>query len=410
MKEGWEKRRLSEVLERTETVDPTKKPNEDFNYIDVSAVNNQTFFVESVQTLKGKDAPSRARKLVKGNDVIFATVRPTLKRIAFISEANHQHVCSTGYAVLRANADVVDGKYLFYFLLTDEFIAAMARLQKGASYPAVTDREVKDQFLSYPKSIAEQRRIVSILDETFDAIDSAKANIEKNICNSKELFESELNSMLSMGGDGWIDTKLGEVCNGFLYGTSTKSQDSGKVAVLRMGNIQDRHVIWDNLVYTSVPQEIEKYSLRQGDVLFNRTNSTELVGKSAIYNLKHQAIFAGYLIKIIRNEDRLDSEFLNYYLNSSKVRQHGFSVMISSVSQANISSSKLKEYPIALPPLQEQQAIVGRLNSILERSTALKTLYEKKLTKLASLKKSILQKAFSGELTSAQLVEDTIQQ
>jgi restriction endonuclease S subunit len=102
----------------------------------------QGWEIENATILLGKRAPSRARKLVRTNDVIFATVRPTHSRVALITEEYDEQVCSTGYFVLRGK-DFIFNQYLFYFLLTDEFNEQMEKLQKGASYPAVTDAEIK---------------------------------------------------------------------------------------------------------------------------------------------------------------------------------------------------------------------------------------------------------------------------
>ncbi len=99
--EGWEEKTLGDVLAKTETVDPTKKPNEEFIYLDVSSVNKENKEIENTTVLLGKDAPSQARKLVRTNDVIFATVRPTHSRVAIITEEYDGQVCSTGYFVLR---------------------------------------------------------------------------------------------------------------------------------------------------------------------------------------------------------------------------------------------------------------------------------------------------------------------
>src|SRR6266850_5088556 len=101
MKNGWPKKTLSEVLQKTETVNPQQSPQVEFDYIDVSSVSNATFQIEATQRLKGKDAPSRARKLVRTNDILFATIRPTLQRIAVVPKNLDKQVCSTGYFVLR---------------------------------------------------------------------------------------------------------------------------------------------------------------------------------------------------------------------------------------------------------------------------------------------------------------------
>lgn len=111
----------------------------------------------------------------------------------------------------------------------------------------------------------------------------------------------------------WKYVALAKLCQSFRYGTSQKSESFGKVPVLRMGNIQNGEIDWSDLVYTSDDEEIERYKLEPGDVLFNRTNSPELVGKTGIYRGEHPAVFAGYLIKI-NNYKELNSEYLNYCL------------------------------------------------------------------------------------------------
>jgi len=160
--EGWVKTTLREVLMKTETVNPIKSPNKEFEYIDVSSVSNESFKIEVTQRLMGKDAPSRARKLVRVNDVLFATIRPTLKRIALVPNHLDQQICSTGYVVLRAKS-AVEPRFVYYSLFTKAFLGQMETLQKGASYPAVTEDNVKAYSLAIPQP-AEQIKIVAKLD------------------------------------------------------------------------------------------------------------------------------------------------------------------------------------------------------------------------------------------------------
>lgn len=162
MKKGWQTKTLGDVLVKTETTDPTRLPNTEFAYIDVSSVSNETLTIQETQRLKGKDAPSRARRLVRANDVLFATIRPTLRRIAIVPEELDEQVCSTGYFVLRAKPEV-DSRFIFYFLQTEDFMEAMEKLQKGASYPAVTDGDVRSQPIPVPP-LVEQQWIVGVLD------------------------------------------------------------------------------------------------------------------------------------------------------------------------------------------------------------------------------------------------------
>jgi len=165
-----------------------------------------------------------------------------------------------------------------------------------------------------------------------------------------------------------------------------------------MGNIQDARLDWENLAYTDDKDEIEKYLLKHNDVLFNRTNSPELVGKTATYKSEMPAIFAGYLIRIHRKEELLDADYLCYFLNSQIAFDYGKTVVISSVNQANINGTKLKSYPIPAPPLAEQKAIVIKLDELSQETQRLARLYERKLAAIDALKKSLLHQAFTGAL------------
>lgn len=160
--EYFEIKKLGNTLIKTEAINPLKKPDVFFQYIDVSSVSNKTFSINETSTIMGKNAPSRAKKLIKEGDVIFATVRPTLKRIAIIPKEFNNEVCSTGYCVLRPS-DIILTDWIFYFLQTTDFLTAMERSQRGASYPAVTDGDIKEQNILCP-SISEQQQIVSKLD------------------------------------------------------------------------------------------------------------------------------------------------------------------------------------------------------------------------------------------------------
>jgi type I restriction enzyme S subunit len=189
--EGWEEKTLGEVLVKTESIDPTRRPNEEFIYLDVSSVNKETKEIEGATTLLGKDAPSRARKLVKVNDVIFATVRPTHSRVALITEEYDGQVCSTGYFVIRTK-DLLNSKIAYYFLLTSGFNKQMEKLQKGASYPAVTDSDVKGICISFPKSIEIQHALAQKLDSLSEETKRLEAIYQQKITDLEELKKTIL--------------------------------------------------------------------------------------------------------------------------------------------------------------------------------------------------------------------------
>ena len=298
----------------------------------------------------------------------------------------------SGLTVSPKNGSM-DQRYLDYQMLSlndDIYGLGKGTAQKNLDVPVFRTLPI------FVTTLDEQKRIVAKLDEAFVGLDKAKENAEKNLQNARALFESYLESVLR--SKKWKWRTLGDCCDDVEYGSSAKSKADGGVPVLRMGNIQDGRLDWENLVYTDDKAEIKKYLLKHNDVLFNRTNSPELVGKTAIYKSEMPAIFAGYLIRIHRKEDLLDGDFLTYFLNSQIAFDYGKTVVISSVNQANINGTKLKSYPLPAPSLSEQKAIVAKLNELSEETQRLAHLYEQKLEALESLKKSILHEAFSGNL------------
>ena len=200
--------------------------------------------------------------------------------------------------------------------------------------------------------------------------------------------------------ESWLWEKLGWMTCGVEYGTAAKSTTTGGVPVLRMGNIQNAKFDWENLVYTSDDNEIVQYLLRDGDVLFNRTNSPELVGKTAIYKSERPAVFAGYLIRVNHIGTVVDSQYLNLFLNSHVARQYGNYVKTDGVNQSNINGAKLSNYPFPYCSIKEQREIARILEKILSFVDETEGSIDQKLLKAGALRQSILNQAFSGQLVA----------
>ena len=165
--------------------------------------------------------------------------------------------------------------------------------------------------------------------------------------------------------DSWAWTSVGEVCTNIQYGSSQKSSQTGKIAVLRMGNLQNGRIVLDKLVYTSDSKEIEKYPLEYNDLLFNRTNSKELVGKVAIYKSEIPALYAGYLVRL--HPVLIDSDYLNYVMQSQYYWIYCQNVRSDAIGQSNINAEKLKRFIFPLPPLQEQKRIVNQISCAMNK-------------------------------------------
>lgn len=345
--------------------------------------------------LMGKDAPSRARKLIKTNDVIFATVRPTHSRVALITDEYNEQVCSTGYFVLRGK-DFIYNQYLFYFLLTDEFNLQMGKLQKGANYPAVTDAEVKSISLRYPKSLQEQQRIVGILDKAFTAIAKVKANAEQNLKNSKEIFESYLQSVFENKGEGWEEKQLKEltsILGDGLHGTP-KYTDDGDYYFINGNNLNNGVIqLKDNTKKVSL-DEFKKYKKDLNERTF-LVSINGTLGNVAFYNGEN--IILGKSACYFNLKDNVDKHFVKYIFLSPYFLTYAHKEATGATIK-NVSLKTMREFIIPLPPLSEQQIIVQTLDALSAETKQLEANYQQNLNNLEELKKSLLQKAFNGEL------------
>lgn len=190
--EDWDVVRLGEVIEKTNQSDIQKKSDWKFKYIDVSCIDNILLKIVTHQVFTGKTAPSRARKVIKIGDVIFATVRPYLKRIAIVSQEFDNQICSTAFCVLRPKSNLIDGNYLFFVVSRDEFVSSVSEHQRGSSYPAITDNDVKNGFIPLPP-LPVQQKIAEILKAIDDKIEKEEAK-KKALEN---LFKSMLHNLMT---------------------------------------------------------------------------------------------------------------------------------------------------------------------------------------------------------------------
>ena len=197
--------------------------------------------------------------------------------------------------------------------------------------------------------------------------------------------------------ESWVWCRLDDIVCELKYGTSEKSSSVGKIAVLRMGNITNVGTIdYSNLVYSSNDEDIEQYSLEKNDLLFNRTNSSEWVGKTAIYKEEQPAIYAGYLIRI--RPLLISSDYLNTVMNSGYYRDWCYDVKTDAVNQSNINAQKLSQLMIPIPPLKEQGRIVAEMDKWISLIDIVKNGKGDLLTVIKQAKSKILDLAIHGKL------------
>ena len=397
MKKGWQTKKLADLVEVQNGYAFSSKDYSESGHFLMRIGNVQNGYISTADPKFIKlPADGSLKRFVLSEDDILVSLTGNVGRVGVIQAEHLPAALNQRVARISIRKDSpATRELLLLFLCSDWFREELIGAGHGAAQQNVSTKDLVEIKIPVPP-LAEQQRIVGLLDEAFAGLATAKANAEKNLQNARALFESHLQSVLR--NKKWKWKTLGDLCDDVEYGSSAKSKADGGVPVLRMGNIQDGRLDWENLVYTDDKAEIKKYLLKHNDVLFNRTNSPELVGKTAIYKSEMPAIFAGYLIRIHRKEELLDADYLTYFLNSQIAFDYGKTVVISSVNQANINGTKLKSYPIPAPSLTEQKAIVVKLNALSEETQRLARLYERKLAALEALKKSLLHQAFTGKL------------
>lgn len=258
--------------------------------------------------------------------------------------------------------------------------------------------------------LAQQQRIVNRIESLFAKLDEVKQKAQDALDSFEtrkaailhKAFTGELTAQWrkehGVGMESWENVYVSEICHSLKYGTAKKSSSEGTVVVIRMGNLQDGEISWDDLAYSNDEEDIEKYKLVPGDVLFNRTNSPALVGKTSIYRGEYPAIYAGYLIKLDYDRSRVIGDYLNYSLNTVSAKEYCNSVKTDGVNQSNINAKKIGAYRFDMPKINEQSEIIHILDDLLAKERQAKEAAQGVLEQIDLIKKAILARAFRGEL------------
>ena len=429
------------------------------SFVPMAAVEARTGRIDLSRVRTYADVNKGYTRFAEG-DVLFAKITPCMEngKIAIAKGLTNASGCgSTEFHVLRTEGGLCR-EYLMSFLLQDDFRKGAQRSMSGtAGQLRVPAAFLADAPLLLAP-LAEQRRIVAEIEKQFTRLDASveslkraqanlkryRASVLKSACEGS-LVRTEAELARAEGRDyepagvllerilkerrarwetqpkrrgqykepsapdtsdlpdlpeGWAWATVQQLSNLIQYGTSAKaSTDASGIPVLRMGNIQGGSLGYSDLKY--LPEhnpDVQKTLLNHGDLLFNRTNSAELVGKSAVYKDNHpSACFASYLIRVSFS-DEFSSDYACACINSQYGRSFIGRVKSQQVGQANVNGSKLASMPLPLPPLAEQQRIVAEVErrlSVIQQAEATVTA---SLARADRLRQSILKQAFSGQL------------
>ena len=393
MKKDWEIKKLGDVCLKRDSIKwKYENSNTEYQYIDLSAVDRESKNITDTQIITKENAPSRAQQIVKTGDILFGTTRPTLKRFSLLSDDYDGQICSTGFCVLRPNQKTISSHWIFYQFYDEKFYKYIEPLQKGANYPAVTDKDIFNFPIPVPP-LEEQKRIVKILGEKFAQLETIKANAQTNLQNAKDLFQSQLTKAFS--NTTWEKKRLGEVCD-VRDGThdSPKFYDKGYPLVTSK-NLKNGKIEMINLKYIS-KEDYEKINERSkvdiNDILFamiGTIGNPVLVTEEPTYAIKNMAL--------IKDIGSIFPNYLLFYLSSNCALDKMLHDS-NGTTQRFVSLNYLRNFEIPLPPLPEQKRIVKELDTLSEKVRQLQEIYTKQIANCDELKQSYLQKAFEGEL------------
>lgn len=411
MKQGWEIKKLDEICELiTKGTTPTsigyKFTDEGINFIKVeSLTENGEIIPNKVAYINEKCHQALKRSQLKINDILFS-IAGALGRIGIVNEDIVPANTNQALAIIRLkNNSGLLVKYVAKFFNSNIIVEEIEKLRGGAAQQNLSLGQLKDLKIPIPP-LQEQQQIVTILDKTFAAIDKAKANAEQNLKNTKELFESYLQNVFDPStrsgqeGEGWVEKTLEQISDTFGRGKSKhrprndKKLYGGAYPFIQTGDIRNcNHFI------TEYSQTYNEVGLAQSKLWPKGTICITIAANIAETGvLDFDACFPDSIIGIVVNDKQADIDYVEYLLQSFKVNLQSLS---KGSAQDNINLGTFKDKLFPFPSVEVQKIIVEKLNTLLEEIKKLEAIYQQKIADLEELKKSVLQKAFNGELTLA---------
>lgn len=322
--------------------------DDEFIYIDISSVENGTGKIDFSNKIKGNDAPSRAKRAVKKGDILFSTVRPNLKAYGYVEREDCDCcIASTGFAVISAKTMVLS-KYVYYMLYSEPVQTQLASMMGKGAYPSVNQKDVSQIQIPLPP-LSVQEAMVTALDNYHKIIDGSKQVVD----NYKPTIQYD---------SSWNKTKVGDVVE-FISGVTLsvgECEDTNGIPLITIADVtEDGYIKTDEIRKVLTDKKVNY--LQRGDLLFNwRNGSKNLVGKTALFDMDGDYIFASFLLGIRPNTQKILSEFLWIVLNQYRVEGRYMQFMRQNVNGL-FNREELKDVEIPCPPLDVQKGVVDRI-------------------------------------------------
>jgi type I restriction enzyme, S subunit len=269
---------IGDFVEPVATWNPAKKPATTFRYVDLGAVDQIDKEIKSAALVRGSEAPSRARQLIKKDDILVSTVRPNLNCVAAVTGEFNGATASTGFCVLRPCREKLSSSYLFHWVRSSQFVDVMVRQATGASYPAVSDRIIKGSLIPLPP-LDEQQRIAAILDKA-DAVRRKRKRALRLLEGAAQSIFLELFGDPVSNPMNWPLTSVGEIASKIGSGATPAGGDAAYkksgISLVRSMNVRDEGFTRKGLAYIDEMQaaKLANVSLEAEDVLLNITGAS----------------------------------------------------------------------------------------------------------------------------------------
>lgn len=397
MKVGWELKPLGELCKTGAGGTPLKSVRDNYQGGDVpwllSGEVSQGEITQATNFITRKGLENSSARLFPPNTVLIAMYGATAGQVGILrfEASTNQAVCG----ILPSDKFLPEFLY-YYFLHKKDAVVAQAA---GNAQPNISQIKIKNTVVPLAP-IAEQKRIVALLDAAFAEIATAKANAEMNLQNARHLFESYLNKVFTERGEGWIDSKMGDLCN-FVRGPFGGSLKKSSFVSDGFAVYEQQHAIYDQFdeiryfVSADKFSQMRRFELCPNDLIMSCSGT---MGRVAIVpgGIK-QGIINQALLKLTPS-NKVQASYLKYWMES-QVFQDELKAHAGGAAIQNVASVKtLKEIRLPLPSVEVQKKIVHQLDEAIVETQRLKSIYQQKLTALDELKKSLLHQAFSGAL------------
>ena len=410
----WAQCRLGEVTVPTSTWNPRRDPRPSIRYIDVSAISRDELRIVSEATYSADNAPSRARKIVETGDTIFATVRPTLRRIAQIPASLSGEIVSTAFCVLRPDPQAIEADFLYFATQLESVMEGIASMESGASYPAVRDVDVLDQVIPLPP-LPEQREIAAVLN-TIRTASLHQAQCEANATALKrtamrELFthglrgEAQKETEIGPVPESWGLSTMGTLCEG-TDSVDLRSEADRMIEYVDVSSISRDYLrieTTSQFILKKAPGRARKRILTS-DVIFATVRPTLLRVAVIPEELDNQVCSTAFCV--LRRDSKMSSHNFIYYVVQRDQFVQQLAEIETGASYPAVTDRMVKEQVVPVPSLEEQHYIVAILDAIDRKID----LHRRKRAVLDDLFKALLQKLMTGEIRVGNLDLPTLRE